>query len=233
MLVETDDASNYSIKNRHDILANVVSGLTSFCLPSIPLRGTGRVTDSPWQPVYLFRCSSARITTGNHDACFGIYGKGSECITHPSAPHCLSNGHSELFRNFHCKKKQKERPAHTDLQQVPSKVAHWESPRLQPSWESPRLQPSWKYWTDCHDSNEFGWLPLTDTIFDIFIFQIMWLPMLVLESCPTENHHNRKPLRHLQNTLKSLCETKPPGLKSPSMWRRAGKRCTVELVLYH
>ena len=51
-------------------------------------------------------------------------------------------------------------------------------------------------------------------IFDIFIFQMMWLPMLVLESCPTENHHNRKPFRHLQNTLKSLCETKPPGLKS-------------------
>ena len=112
-------------------------------LPSLhSARGTGRVTDS----AYLFFAAQVHeITTGNHDACFGIYGKGSECITHPSAPHRLSNGHCELSRNFHCKKKQKEKPAHTDLQQVPNKVAHWESPRLQPSWESPRLQPSWKY----------------------------------------------------------------------------------------
>lgn len=72
-------------------------------LPSLhSARGTGRVTDS----AYLFFAAQVHeITTGNHDACFGIYGKGSECITHPSAPHRFSNGHCELSRNFHCKKK--------------------------------------------------------------------------------------------------------------------------------
>lgn len=79
-------------------------------LPSLhSARGTGRVTDS----AYLFFAAQVHeITTGNHDACFGIYGKGSECITHPSAPHRLSNGHCELSRNFHCKKKAEGKTRH-------------------------------------------------------------------------------------------------------------------------
>lgn len=131
------------------------------------------------------------------------------------------------------KKKQKEKPAHTDLQQVPNKVAHWESPRLQPSWESPRLQPSWKYWTDCHDSTEFGWLPLTD----IHLRYLHLSNDVASNACSRVMSHGKssqsEAVQALAKHLEKSLWNKAAWTEKPSMWRRAGKRCTVELVLYY